>query len=312
MRKSLYVKDESDPNQTNIALNVQKAANAGQTQTAVLYYRFNSESVLVPDTHIIEESQGSSFEYDLVNTLIAGPSSDKIEMMQVINPDTQLVSITANQDYIYITLSNEFIQAPSWAGSNWENDPQIAAQVYLSKRLAMYSIVNTITESTEYTKVQLYVDINNEGKVQRVTRRDVGLIGDGKEEQPLEPMTRNSDIILTPYNSLQLALSFIQDGNYEKNYLYTTDDLHTGAKKPAKDDYLYLFSNVTKSLINYTINPNITVSNDGQSAVAVINYQIKTSQGISDNIDVPVMLYKEKECWKVAYTFFQMNFGAET
>lgn len=307
--QNLYIKEQTSKNQTSTPLNAIKAENPSSNGKVVLYYRFNSENYLVADTRTVESTQGSSFEYNIINALLDGPSPDKTEMLQVINPGTKLLSITTNQEYIYITLSKEFIDPPSWAKENWEDNPEMAQHVYLTKRLAMYSIINTVTETSKHSKVQIYVDMDNNGDVTRVTRRDVGLIGDGREDQPLDPMTRNPNIILTPYNALDMAMQMVKDRNFEKNYLYVTDDNANGVKKPTINEYTNLFSDTSKTLISYSINPNITISEDGVSAVANVSYQIKTGQGVSESLNVPVMLYRDKGCWKVNYSFFQKKFG---
>lgn len=111
-----------------------------------LYFKNLETNSLVAEAKCIDVKDLSKDPYTyLINLLIAGPESEKLE--SAIPEGTKVNSCTLKGNIVYVDLSKEFIDnAPS--GINEES-------------MIVYSIVNTLTELNEVSGIKFL--INGEG-----------------------------------------------------------------------------------------------------------------------------------------------------
>ena len=125
-----------------------------------LYFKNIETNSLIAEAKCIDvkDLYNNPYTY-LINTLISGPESDKLE--SAIPEGTKINSCTLKGNIVYVDLSQEFIDnAPS--GIDEEN-------------LVIYSIVNTLTELNEVSGVKFLIngEENLKFKDEKITFNEV-------------------------------------------------------------------------------------------------------------------------------------------
>jgi len=114
----------------------------GRTMKAVLYFSDSDAMYLVGEPREIEIPSGVSAEEAVIDELLAGPRTD--DLWGAIPDDTKLLSVETKSGVCTVNFSKEFI----------ENSPGGTA----AERMAIYSVVNTLTELDGIEKVQFLVE----------------------------------------------------------------------------------------------------------------------------------------------------------
>lgn len=108
-----------------------------------LYFKNIETNSLIAEARCIDVKQLYKDPYTyLINLLIAGPESDKLE--SAIPEGTKVNSCKLNGDTVYVDLSKEFVDN---AASGTEEES-----------LIIYSIINTLTELNEVTSVKILIN----------------------------------------------------------------------------------------------------------------------------------------------------------
>lgn len=271
-----------------------EAANK-DTLDVALYFGYRGESLLAAETRTIDVPVSTTLENAVVRALIAGPSAGQNELSGLFWEGVTLSGTSTNEDILFVTLSEEFISAqPKGNGLALES-----GSVSGQKRLAIEAIVNTIVEMGTYSRVQIQVD-RGSGVSSRITRAEAGM--DETSTESLEPLGRDKNLILTPENTLAQALDAINKKDWTRLYNFTAYTSQDGTQKPDSDVFSQMLDepgNMLESFLPVSQN----VSNDGQSAIVMLNCTIKTREGDSvTKENIPVVLLRESYIWKVSYT----------
>ena len=266
-----------------------------------LYFGFMDEAYLVPELRKITQNANDTETYSVMRELILGPTHEKNQSL--INSNTKVLDITTNNEYVYLSLSKEFLDVPAAMGE-WENDRITAALVHKQRRIALYSIVNTLTELQGCTYVQIYIDMDSDGTAEKVTRGQVGFIGDGNENVYLDALARDHDYILTPANTVRLVMDLIAKNQPQRlyNLVYTADE---SGKDVSYNDFLKTYNLTSVVIGGFAVDGEVSVSNYGNSFVVLTDYTVKSSgehNAVSYN-DVPVNVLR-----KGNYYLVDMNF----
>lgn len=299
--QGMYLKDNSATGYENIQAVPNATKSAGVE--VPLYFQFESEAYLSSQVCQIQYNSAQRKEYGIVQALINGPTDS--ELTPLINSATKILSITVNNDYIYVSLSNDFLQVPASMTPDWESDSATAAKVFLQRRLAVYSIVNTLTEEGQFARVQIYVDINSDINADKISRRQAGLIGDGNEDQPLEALARNTGYILNPENTANLALELIAKNQLDRLYTLVNDDLYTNTSKPTLENFSASFNASKLTMTDYTVLSASSLSNAGTCAVVMVSYTTKSGANTTEHNNVPLVLFRTGERYGVSFGFIE-------
>lgn len=124
-----------------------KEINTYDVGTFILYYANEDGTGLVSVSKTIEYSSSVALEKVVVEQIIKGPDFGDIGKPSV-NPATQILNVTVKDGMCYVNLSEEFLN------STYAVNPNVA----------IYSIVNSLTELNYINKVQIL--INGESKAQ--------------------------------------------------------------------------------------------------------------------------------------------------
>lgn len=129
-------------NRTNHVINPVISPEKVQTRMVKLYFSDDKTLGLVPEERIITVNPDLVLEKYLVEQLIAGPT--QAGHYPTIPPETKIRAVETDGDTCYVNLSSDFI-------SKLTGDTA-------AERLAIYSIVNTLTEMPDVKKVQFLIE----------------------------------------------------------------------------------------------------------------------------------------------------------
>lgn len=263
------------------------------TKSLPLYFRFYSESLLVRVPTPVETSPQQEAEYYAIRSLLSGPSGQRSEIVPCFSKKTQLVGVESNENYLYVTLSSGFL-------SDTENkDPEITRQ---NRRLALYSIVNTVCEMGKYSAVQFFIASDG-----ATARPDAYLMGVSQTDDgtTLGPLTRLTSIILTPSVSLKNAITHFSAAQWDKLYIYFTGSSDSKEKLPILEEMTKFFEQKNITVSEFAVEDNYTVSDDGKTAYVQVSLKIKSSGTQGYNVtDFPVKMINKNNCWFVSYNSF--------
>ena len=264
--------------------------------TAILYFRYLDTNMLVSETRSVDVAVDASVEEMALTELVNGPSSEKLDLRPVFGTNIKLLDASPSQgnEYLFITLSKEFLDVPADYPADWERDAQLYQTVMQTRRLALYAIANTVTEIGNYSKIQLFVATTENNVGVRIKRSDVGFTGEGAD-QPLGLIGREYSVLLTPKNACNLALQAIANSNWKTMYLYITD-----AAALKYDTIVETMDGMQIALESYSLNYE-SVTLDGKTAIVGINIKMKIGEKSIVKEDLPIKLQRENGVWKVKY-----------
>lgn len=272
-----------------------KAEAAGKdTSDVTLYFSYRGEKMLAGETRTIDVPVSETMEVAVVRALINGPSPDRDELQGLFWQGVTLVDIDTRADYIFVTLSEEFISTEP--DNQYQPDSMSAAE---QKKLAIYAIVNTLTEMGKYSRVQIQVDRDGGVAPQSVTLAEAGF---REDNDALEPLWHKSSMILTPENTLSEALDSFYKKDWTRLYAFTSHMSPDGTERPVIEDFSEALAAKGNVLETFQV-IEATVAHDGQSAVVMLNYAIRRREGdVIEKTYMPVVMVREEDIWKLTYT----------
>lgn len=120
--------------------NIGPALNSYQMATLKLYYANETGDRLAEETVSVRYNSNMSMEKLVVEQLLKGPSADTAKA--TIPPETRLIGVSVKDGICYVNFDEGFLSA------GYDMDPKIA----------IYSLVNSITESGNSSQVQISVN----------------------------------------------------------------------------------------------------------------------------------------------------------
>jgi hypothetical protein len=309
---SIFISEED---KGNIEVVPQIADVKSEEVTATLYFPYDDPSgmlfLLSGDTRKISIAPNERLEAAVLREMISGPSDTQSSLKAVLNPNTSVVSIQVNGEYLFVTLSREFLQ-PNGIEDGWEQNETLTKQRNDLQKLATYSVVNTLLLlGQDYSRVQIMVDKTGSGSGERLTYAELGFTGEGNDNKVAEPLGRFEDVTLDPEKTAQLVFNFIVGKNWSKAYEFVASRTQSGGTRPALEDMMEELSVASFILENFEILDQ-TISVDGKTATVFVNYTTRTSGGISNTVsNRPIRLVQENELWKMNYASFQSLFAGK-
>lgn len=258
----------------------------------MLYFSYRGEKLLAGETVTINVPVNESLEYAVVRALITSPTVNRAELSGLFWEGVKLVRVDSSADILFVTLSEEFVSTEP------EKVVLEEGTVADQKKLAICSVVNTLIEMGNYSRVQIYVD-KQAGVGQRITRQEAGW---EDSTAHLDPLGRMSELILTPQNTLMQALDSFMKKDWTRLYNFTAYNNPDGSMKPDIETYAEALAVKGNVLESFSVTDS-NVSGNGQKAVVILDYTMKTREGDSiGRTNIPVVLVREEGIWKFAYT----------
>ncbi len=275
-------------------------AGSGTTRSVTLYFGYRDEDMLGTETRDIEMPLDERPETFIIRQLLQGPLVAYADLRGLFNSDVEIVSVESSGRLLILTLSRAFLDAPMEGANN----PAQAGQMEARNRLALYSIVNTVTELGEYDRVQLQVQSTEEngGGAQRLKKSDFLLGSSEEDDSLLGPIGREYDYILSPRRAVDIALDAWtkRDWGGLYGYLAAEDSL------PSSDAVATALANAPVTLIHHQV-LDTTVSDNGQSATVALDLEYMQSGATSNTRrNTIIKLARENEAWKILYSSIEL------
>lgn len=240
-----------------------------------LYYRFGDTSVLGAQRAQLDIRREETVAMRIVQLLVDGPDISHERLGGLFPQGTRVISVTGEETTAFVTLSSAFLGRPDGAPADWEDSPQWQEEAALRRRLAVQSIVLSLTEDARYQRVQLYVADTDDDVPERVPMAwfdtsvtDPSLL--------LAASPRDEQAMLTPARAMNMILDAWQSRDWTA--LYALLSAREGAELPARSVFEAEMNGLDISLLSYAAT-NGTVSFDGQTATMVLDAELRSSEG---------------------------------
>lgn len=283
---------------------IEPLAQENQTDPVrvTLYFRYGSTPYLGQEAYDISVPRDSTLEKAIVSALLDGPDGRHGELAALFCEGTRVVDTSREDDTVFITLSEEFLSLPAGAPDNWQEDAYWAQEVPLRRRLALESIVLSLTEDARCRSVQLLVspsDGATEG--QRVTRAFF-YPEESNLSAPLEPLTRNENNLFTSRTAALLALTWWQAKDYQSLYsILGVNPYAETTQIPSIGEFVQNAAGGAHSLLSFNVSGG-NVSPEGTRATVAIDLQYADKDGQRVRVTgAPLALFRENDNWKVSY-----------
>ncbi|MGI6160654.1 MAG: GerMN domain-containing protein [Christensenellales bacterium] len=293
---------ESQPQEQGLVdINPTEQDTQREARTTTLYFRYEREELLAGISININVPSNKQYDEVVLRSLINGPGLNPPEFVPVINPETQVLSVTSNSDLLFITFSPEFFHPMPDIPSNWQEDPIWVEEVQLQRRLAVWSVVNTMTSIGKYTRVQILIDDGNSIGAHRISRAAAGFSGDGRDDELLEELARSPEVLMTAANSAQLAFRAITIKDWKRLYSLIAPVGADGNERPSEEDFIKDMQSFTGIVEYYAIHGE-SVSPDGVSIIVNADISTQDRNGrVFERQDIPLKMIQDNGIWKIEY-----------
>jgi len=245
------------------------------TLGVTLYYRFEDTNVLGAQRVVLDLRREETVAMRIVQHLVEGPDIAHGRLNGVFPQGTKVISVTGEDRTAFVTLSNDFLSGPDGAPADWEDLAVWQDEAALRRRLAVQSIVLSLTEDGRYQRVQLYVADNDDDIPRRIAMAWL----DPSVTDPslvLAASPRDERVMLTPNRALEMILGAWQSRDFAALYPLTAPQ--EGKEMPTLSVFEAEMKEMDVSLLSYEFSQG-TVSYDGQMATLVLDAQIRSTQG---------------------------------
>ncbi len=266
---------------------------------ATLWFRFMDEPCLAAETWSITQLAGQSYEFALLSALFSGPGTQQAELSSLFPEGTRVLSTVQQGRTLIITLSGEFMDMLPDEPENWYADSYWQDEIPLRRRLAMQSIVATVTENCDVDEIVILVE--QDSSVTASLRLKQSWFMDGSDETVLSaPQTRDDSVLLTPAMAGQMILKHWQQRNWSALYNYVAmTDTRTGVTRPEYREFVAEMEECT-ALMDTRFN-GCSVFYDGSSATISADISLRTSAGtITENRSRIFRIHRQEGIWKIS------------
>lgn len=208
-----------------------------------LYYRFTSEAYLAGINSTVSVMAGERPESAVIRTLIQGVPMLAADVSALFPNGTSVVDVAFENGILYVTLSEEFLDESIVNSidrevylseeSYYEALYLATQEMYLMRRLAVLSIINTIAGSSENVKVQIMVQ-EGESEARRLTKAELKM---DDEKGFIEPLEFDKEILITPEKVAACLLERMVHKEYQRAYVLVAESDYTGATRPVYSEF---------------------------------------------------------------------------
>lgn len=277
---------------------VQDSTVASSSLVMPLYFRYYNEPMLLRYPLNVEITTHEQPEYYAISALIAESFGQRPELTYCFKGETKLISATSDGEYLYVTLSEGFYNDTK--GANEEETRQ-------NRRIAIYSIVNTVCEMGKHSYVQFYIEKNNTAL--RPDAYEVGLADTQADSAPLGPLSRDTKLLLTPSNVARKGIEYYSAHQWDKLYLYLGDK--DSSRVPLLEEMAQKFDYLNIMMSDFAVEDNYTVAEDGKTAIVQVSFKLRTQNASFEVSNVPLELVYKGRSWLICYESLMRHLGVE-
>jgi hypothetical protein len=260
---------------------------------ASLYFGYYNENMLARETYLISQPYDRSAASLLIEALLKGPSPARSDLTRLFPAGTRLTALREQEGVLFVTLSEDFLKTPP---SFSPADANALSALRAVRRLALSSLINTVTEAAEIDAVQLLVASEQAGANGTRIARDEIFDDINSGGRLLGVMYRDETVMLTHANTLSVVLESWTRQNWNRLYRFVSYESTGGA--PALEAFAAIMSECPNAPLYYDISSG-SVSEDGTRAVfrADISW-LNDGQAWPWSGTIPLML--EDGVWKIS------------
>ncbi|MEG0741091.1 MAG: GerMN domain-containing protein [Clostridia bacterium] len=260
-------------------------------QTATLYFGYLDLPMLASETRVLTVRRDESNELAIVRALLEGPTAGHLELVRLFPENVQVEDVTARDGVLFVTFNAALLNEPPRGDAAAE----AISRLPLQRKLAMQSLVASLTESYPYTNVQVMVSRDNGAQTSLRLNNSYFLNGDGGISDPL---TRDESLLLTPQNTALCLLRAWQERDFD--VLYSLTASYDGAQSRPVYDRFAEALDVAPALGEYSATGG-SVAIDGANAVTTVQLSLSSEAQGALPIRYPLQLIRENGVWKVTY-----------
>ncbi|NLX82502.1 MAG: GerMN domain-containing protein [Clostridiales bacterium] len=261
---------------------------------AVLYFRYQDSPYLTQEIRRISVKHTESLEKALVQALLDGPEGASNLAVPLFPRGTEVLNVLEENGRLFVTFSKQ-AQEPMGNENTFSQLARDAA--ILRRRLAMASLVNTLTEFGKYRDVQVLI-LNDPG-LSTSMRLSARYYLENSDDLP-GPLTRDEDAIITPGKALAHILHAWQQQNWQrllKLVAVTGEEMSPPMKMEEAQDF--------PTLLEMDVSEG-RIAPHGSSAIVALRANILKKNGESITLfDFPVLMLRNHQGWMLSLSSLQ-------
>ena len=267
-------------------------------EKASFWFRFRDEPYLAPETRDIGQLAGQSYEMALLTALFAGPGIQNAELSSLFPQGTRVLSTSRQGRTLVVTLSREFTDGLPDEPADWRQDETWKTEMPLRRRLAMQSLVATVTENCDVDEIVVLIEQDPESTGSLRLPRS-WFLTDEADDALAGPQTRDSACLLTPSVTCGVIMNCLLERDWSRLYLYvSSSDAYGGSARPSESEFSAAMQ-ACPALISFSCT-GCSVSMDGQEAVLSVNADIRQANGQTRTVESRIVrLTRDGGIWKI-------------
>lgn len=273
-------------------LGFEEPQEAARTQ-AVLYFRYLGSQWLGQEERQIQVRHTESLEQALVQALLDGPRNREVYGQSLFPSGTRVLNVLAEGRRLFVTFSKEIMYPLPG-----ENAGVGRAEAVRRRTLAMASLVNTLTESGNFSSVQVLV-LDDPG-ISNSMRLSLRYYLEESADLPA-PLSRSEDSVITPGEAAAQIIS-----RWKSQQWRAFSAMLAIRPSELADLTADLSPESLPPLVDWAFSPG-TTSPGGRYAVVLASLRLKP-QG-SDEIslqDIPLVMLQEGQGWHLSRLSLQL------
>jgi len=270
-----------------------------EEKVLTLYFKHEISDNLVPEKRVVFQ-KSQSIEQLVVEELLKGPKG--FQRTTIMPNGVKLIDVSRKSDIVFVNLSKEFRNdidlslLPDKANVSEEDRPRVLKEM---KRLAIYSIVNSLTEIDGVNQVKFLVENRPCTYSEIGAELLMGGVSNIDENSAMVAISRNKHFILSPSKAVeQVLLGMVGEPNWERVYAFLDTD-HESI--PSSLDEFKKFITAKGITLEVDENPidGEEIKPDGEAFVTA-HYTVKYPNGqkVQKNRDLITVVNKDG-IWKV-------------
>ena len=268
---------------------------------SVLYFRFLDEPYLAQEIRTVTRTASQTYEMALINQLLLGPGTASAELSGLFPEGTRVISTVRQGRTMFITLSQEIMNAYADEPVDWQESSVWRQEVPLRRQLCMQSLVATVTENCDVDEVQVLVQ--SDGAAVSSLRLKQNYYMDDSEDAVLaEPLRRDDSLLLTADNALRIVLDSWVHQDWSRLYtLIATHDPQTGESRCSEKEFMEQMT-ALPAVTAYTAG-TLSLSADGICATCPVTFSVLREDGSLRTAEARILrLYSDDGIWKTSVT----------
>ena len=269
--------------------------------SATLYFRYRSTGYLAREVRELNASRTISDEMALINALVEGPGSLSPQLSPLFPAGTHALSTAVEGETLFVTFNEQLLGRYADEAVIFSTDYS-QGEGRLRRRLAMAALVNTLTESGLYSRVQVLV--RQESYITSSMRLSMRYYLLEDDSLP-PPLTRQESYILTPQVSAQIFLEGWLSGDIASGLrMVRGSESRALAAIPSEFELRQMMEQAPR-LADFVATPG-SIALDGQSAVVSVSLHLLRDDGSERMIEnKPLRMIQREGIYAIPYESFE-------